>query len=80
VDSTTPASDVGLDEKLVGVKEVAAYLDVHDSWVWRAAREGRLPHVPIGRYRKFRLSEIRNWVEERAASEPSPPWNDRGAA
>jgi hypothetical protein len=34
------------------------------TWVYAEARAGRIPHVPLGRYRRFRLEAIETWVAE----------------
>jgi hypothetical protein len=31
-------------------------------WVWAQARAGRIPHVRLGRYRRFRESALEAWV------------------
>ena len=49
-------------------------------WVWAQARAGRIPHVRLGRYRRFRESAVEEWLRElvtggataRAAHRPSP--------
>ena len=43
---------------LLTAEEVARLLGVAPSWVSREARLGRLPHVRLGRYRRFRLATI----------------------
>lgn len=45
-------------EPLVDAKEVARRLDVHESWVRTEQRAGRIPFVQIGRYIRFRPSEV----------------------
>jgi excisionase family DNA binding protein len=48
------------------VKEVAAALRVPPSWVYERVRKrgkDRMPHLKIGKYLRFRLSEIRTWVD-----------------
>jgi excisionase family DNA binding protein len=47
---------------LLTVEEVADRLGVQKSWVAKAARENRIPHVTVGRYRRFRWSEIEAWL------------------
>jgi predicted DNA-binding transcriptional regulator AlpA len=43
-------------------------------WVWARARAGRIPHVRLGRYRRFRASAIEAWLEERkTGGEAAPP-------
>jgi excisionase family DNA binding protein len=45
-------------EPLVDAKEMARRLDVHESWVRTEQRAGRIPFVQIGRYIRFRPSEV----------------------
>lgn len=49
--------------KLLTAEEAAAILTVPKSWVYRAAREGELPVVRLGRYRRFRRSDIERIVQ-----------------
>lgn len=51
-------------DRLHDVAEVADLLGVKQSWVREACRDGRLPHVRIGRYLRFRLERIYEWIEE----------------
>lgn len=49
--------------------QVAAYLNVETSWVYRQCGPGAsdpLPFHRIGRYLRFRPEEIEAWVRERA--------------
>lgn len=43
--------------------EVAARLQVPKSWVYRAAREGELPSVRCGRYRRFDDQDVDRWID-----------------
>jgi excisionase family DNA binding protein len=56
-------------EPLVDAKEMARTLDVHESWVRTEQRAGRIPFVQIGRYIRFRPSEVvsalKNRLEDR---------------
>lgn len=52
-------------EPLLDVAEVAELLGVPKSWVYAEARANRLPHVALGRYRRFRREAIERWVGER---------------
>jgi excisionase family DNA binding protein len=40
--------------KLLTVEQVAERLGVTKDWVWAHARAGQIPHVQLGRYRRFR--------------------------
>jgi excisionase family DNA binding protein len=54
---------------LLRAEDVAALLSVPTSWVYAEARAGRIPHVTLGRYRRFREEAIVEWV---AAAERGP--------
>ena len=53
--------------ELLTVNDVAAFLRVPKSWVYeRTRRRGaeRLPHVKLGKYLRFRLSEVAAYLEK----------------
>jgi excisionase family DNA binding protein len=54
---------------LLTAQEVAQLLQVPVSWVYAEARAGRIPHVTLGRYRRFRREAIEDWI---AAVERGP--------
>ena len=54
--------------KLLDAKAVAALLAVPTSWVYAEARAGRLPHVKLGRYTRFRREAVDSWIMEREAA------------
>ncbi len=49
-------------DRLLTAEETAERLGVTTQWVWAQARAGRIPHVRLGRYRRFRESAIEAWV------------------
>jgi excisionase family DNA binding protein len=51
-------------DRLLDAAEVAELLNVPKSWPLEQARAGRIPHVRLGRYVRFRESAIVAWVEE----------------
>jgi excisionase family DNA binding protein len=56
-----------LADELMTVSEVAAFLKVPISWVYeRTRRKGaeRLPHVKLGKYLRFSMSEIKEWLQK----------------
>jgi excisionase family DNA binding protein len=53
------------DDVLLTAEQVAAMLQVATSWVRSATREGRLPVVSVGRWRRYRKASVLAWVEER---------------
>jgi len=50
--------------RLLTAGEVASRLGVQQSWVSKAARANRIPHVRVGRYRRFRWPDIEAWLED----------------
>lgn len=51
-----------LAEPLLDPKQAAALLAVRPSWVYEAVRDGRLPHLRIGRHVRFLRSDLERWV------------------
>jgi len=54
---------------LLTAEDVAVLLQVPKSWVYAEARAGRIPHVTLGRYRRFRREAIEAWL---ASAERGP--------
>ena len=52
------------DRALLDATEVAELLGVPTSWVYAEAQAGRLPHVRIGRYRRFRRRTVDAWIDD----------------
>lgn len=50
--------------KLLTAEEVAERLDVGVTWIWAQARAGRIPHVRLGRYKRFRSEAIDAWLAQ----------------
>ena len=49
-------------DRLLTAEEIAERLGVKTQWVWAQARAGHIPHVRLGRYRRFRESAIEEWL------------------
>jgi excisionase family DNA binding protein len=52
-------------EDLLTVPELAAALKVKDSWVYGETRKtgpGTLPRIRVGKYLRFRLEEVMDWL------------------
>lgn len=63
------APRIGTDP-LLTADEVAELLQVTKAWVYAQTRAQRIPHVPLGRYVRYRRSAVLQWVAalERQAS------------
>lgn len=65
-------------DRLLTAREVATLLAVPESWVREQTRTGHLPHLPLGRYRRYRRDAVLDWLHEREAggaqsARPRPP-------
>jgi excisionase family DNA binding protein len=60
-----------LNGVLLTAEEVAKRLAVPVSWVYAEARAGRLPYVPLGRYKRFSWASIEAWLSDRECG-PEP--------
>src|SRR4051812_29504091 len=49
-------------EPLITAEEAAEHLRVHVKTVQKLAREGRVPCIRMGKYWRFRLSNLDQWV------------------
>jgi len=54
----------GTTEQHMSPKGLAAYLGVSVSWVYAQAEAGRLPGYKLGKYWRFKQSEIEEWLKQ----------------
>jgi excisionase family DNA binding protein len=59
-------------ERLLSAAEVAQLLAVPVSWVREATRAERLPHLRLGRYRRYQRTAIAAWLEGQQAGPKAP--------
>jgi excisionase family DNA binding protein len=50
-------------EPFVPIEEAARFLAVPLSWLYEQAAKGKVPSRKIGKYRRFKLSELAAWAE-----------------
>ena len=53
------------ETRLLTADEVAVLLGVPKTWVYAETRAGRMPHVTLGRYRRYRREALDAWIAER---------------
>ena len=51
-------------DRLLTAREVAQLLSVPESWVREATRQNTLPHLRLGRYRRYLKADILAWLED----------------
>ena len=56
-----------MSSELLTADDIARRLRVPRSWVYRAAREGDLPSVRCGRYRRFDEADVERWISRHNA-------------
>lgn len=54
-------------DRLLDADEVAAMLRMGKDWLYAEVRAGRIPHVRLGRYVRFRKGAIDEWLREQEA-------------
>jgi excisionase family DNA binding protein len=54
-------------DRLLVADEAAALLALPVSWVREATRQGELPNVRLGRYRRYVRADLERWIEEHKA-------------
>ena len=53
-----------MEERLVDVKDLKKHFGPPVSWWYARAEAGDVPSFKLGKYRKFRLSEVAAWIEK----------------
>jgi excisionase family DNA binding protein len=53
-----------VSDRLLKAEEVAETLAVPVSWVRESTRSGAIPHLELGRYRRYRLADVEAWLDE----------------
>lgn len=66
-----------MSERLLTAGEVAELLALPESWVREATREGRLPHLSLGRYRRYSRQAIDMWLTDQQAGPAQSRKNGR---
>jgi excisionase family DNA binding protein len=61
--------------EVLTIEELAAYLKIPKSTLYKLVREGRIPSQKIGRHWRFHKGAINHWLEEIRANEPSTGGN-----
>ncbi len=51
--------------RLLEADDVAQYIGMTTDWIYREVRAGRMPHIRLGRYVRFRRESIDAWLSTR---------------
>jgi hypothetical protein len=58
-----------LSERLLNAAEVGERLSVPETWVRAETRAGRMPHLALGRYKRYDWAAVTAWLEEQRAGQ-----------
>ena len=58
-----------MTDRLLEAHEVAELLAVPVSWVRAETRAGRIPHLALGRYKRYERQAVLDWLEEQRAGQ-----------
>jgi excisionase family DNA binding protein len=76
----TPGGPRPGNDPLLTADQVAAMLQVTKAWVYAETRAGRIPHIPLGRYVRYRRSAVQQWIttlERQTPHRPHTPFERR---
>ena len=59
-------------DDVMTLEEVAAYLKVHPSTMYRLIKARKLPHFKINRHHRFLRASIDEWMAQRMQQESTP--------
>jgi len=51
-------------DRLLTARELAEFLNVTERWIRLHTSNGNLPHFKLGRYPRYRLDRVLEWLEE----------------
>ena len=57
--------------EVLTIEELASYLKIPKSTLYKLVREGKIPSQKIGRHWRFRKEAIDRWLDERQPEEPN---------
>ena len=52
-----------MSDRLLTAPEVAELLSLPVSWVREHTRSGAIPHLKLGRYRRYREADVHAWLD-----------------
>jgi len=60
------------EDNILDVKGLAKYLSVDPSWVYNQVSLRNIPHFKLGKYPRFKRSEVDKWITKKSIM-PIPP-------
>ena len=69
--TTAAAHSEPSPDRLLTAAEAAEILAVPESWVREHARQGRLPHLQLGHYVRFKRQSLLAWIDAEETTTPT---------
>jgi excisionase family DNA binding protein len=63
-------------DNVLTIEELAIYLKISKSTLYKLVREGKIPSQKVGRHWRFRKKSIDRWLEENGPASESLREND----
>ncbi|MCG7938903.1 MAG: helix-turn-helix domain-containing protein [Candidatus Thiodiazotropha lotti] len=57
-----------MNDQILTLKEVAAYLKLAEKTAYKLAAEGKLPGFKVGGSWRFKMVDVESWIEEQKIS------------
>ncbi|MGH2833125.1 MAG: helix-turn-helix transcriptional regulator [Solirubrobacteraceae bacterium] len=64
----------GSERDLLFATDVASRVHMTPAWIYAQTRAGRIPHVKLGRYVRYRREAIDAWLAEIERGPSGAPW------
>jgi excisionase family DNA binding protein len=58
--------------ELLDAEAVAEMVGMSRDWIYVEARAGRIPHVKLGRYTRFRREAVEDWIRQQERGKIAP--------
>jgi len=58
--------------EVLTIQELAVYLKISKSTIYKLVREGKIPSQKVGRHWRFRKEAIDRWLDASQSNVPSP--------
>ena len=59
-------------DTLLDVVQLSTYLNVSRSWIYERIRGNEIPYTKLGKFLRFKKSEIDRWAESKSIKPPGP--------
>lgn len=58
--------------ELLDAEAVAEMVGMSKDWIYAETRAGRIPHIKLGRYTRFRREAVEDWIRQQERGKIAP--------